>query len=211
MSKEKLSNWEKSKSLFNRAGVAAIDNVPKQVIDFLNTKVDKNNSNNKNLAGHLKEEYFYTNIPNFVNNFVCSQIINSPILQARFKEIKVLTENKPVIIHDLWINFQKKYEFNPLHDHSGLFSFIIFLKIPYDYEKELKYFKNTSFDYNVNSNLTFVFPAIDSEIFQLNIQVDKSFENKMLMFPAKLQHMVYPFYTSDEYRITVSGNIRFLV
>ena len=43
------------------------------------------------------------------------------------------------------------------------------------------------------------------------IDVDKSFEGKMLMFPAKLQHLVYPFYTSDKERITVSGNIKFYV
>ena len=27
------------------------------------------------------------------------------------------------------------------------------------------------------------------------------------MFPSYLNHMVYPFYTSDEYRISMSGNI----
>ena len=41
--------------------------------------------------------------------------------------------------------------------------------------------------------------------------VDKSFEGQMLMFPAPLQHIVYPFYTSDESRITVSGNIKLWV
>ena len=35
------------------------------------------------------------------------------------------------------------------------------------------------------------------------------FENKMLIFPANFKHEVYPFYTSDEERITVSGNIKF--
>jgi hypothetical protein len=39
------------------------------------------------------------------------------------------------------------------------------------------------------------------------IDVDKSFEGKMLMFPNSAYHTVYPFYTSDDYRITVSGNL----
>jgi len=43
------------------------------------------------------------------------------------------------------------------------------------------------------------------------LDVDKSFENKLLMFPASYNHQVYPFYTSDEERITVSGNVRFLI
>ena len=42
-----------------------------------------------------------------------------------------------------------------------------------------------------------------------SIPVDKSFEGKMIMFPASQYHAVYPFYTSDEERITVSGNLKF--
>jgi len=29
------------------------------------------------------------------------------------------------------------------------------------------------------------------------------------MFPSLLAHCVYPFYTSDDYRISISGNIKF--
>ena len=38
-------------------------------------------------------------------------------------------------------------------------------------------------------------------------ELDKTWEGHMLLFPSKLQHAVYPFYTSDEDRITVAGNI----
>jgi hypothetical protein len=31
------------------------------------------------------------------------------------------------------------------------------------------------------------------------------------MFSAKYNHLVYPFYTSDDYRITISGNFKFKV
>jgi hypothetical protein len=39
------------------------------------------------------------------------------------------------------------------------------------------------------------------------LPVDKSFEGKLVLFPGNMNHSVTPFYTSDEYRITVSGNI----
>jgi hypothetical protein len=39
--------------------------------------------------------------------------------------------------------------------------------------------------------------------------VDKEWEGKIALFPAKLNHLVYPFYTSDEPRISISGNIGF--
>ena len=43
------------------------------------------------------------------------------------------------------------------------------------------------------------------------LDVDKTFEGKMLLFNAKQMHTVFPFYTSDAYRITVSGNIKIKV
>ena len=37
--------------------------------------------------------------------------------------------------------------------------------------------------------------------------VDKSYERKIILFPGDTLHSVSPFYTSDDYRVTVSGNI----
>ena len=39
---------------------------------------------------------------------------------------------------------------------------------------------------------------------EVTLDVDESFVGKMILFDAKLPHIVYPFYTSDECRITVS-------
>ena len=61
------------------------------------------------------------------------------------------------------------------------------------------------------SKLSFIVFDSLGEISELNVPVDKSFENRMIMFPAKLQHLVYPFYTSDDYRITCSGNISYFL
>ena len=40
----------------------------------------------------------------------------------------------------------------------------------------------------------------------VDLPVDKSWEGKFAIFPSELQHGVNPFYTSDEYRITISNN-----
>ena len=40
----------------------------------------------------------------------------------------------------------------------------------------------------------------------MNIELDRNSAGKMVIFPATLKHSVYPFYTSDDYRISVSGN-----
>ena len=33
----------------------------------------------------------------------------------------------------------------------------------------------------------------------------------ILLFPSEMYHGVYPFYTSDDYRISVSGNFNFKI
>ena len=38
-------------------------------------------------------------------------------------------------------------------------------------------------------------------------RLDPSYEGYMVFFPAKLRHMVYPFYETEEPRISIAGNI----
>ena len=107
----------------------------------------------------------------------------------------------------------KKHEFNPPHDHTGAMSFIVFIKIPYDLKAEAKHFpmdkKKSQLSHT--SKLAFLNTLSDGKIFLDCVNVDKSFEGKMLMFPSAQMHTVFPFYTSDDYRITVSGNLRIKV
>lgn len=104
----------------------------------------------------------------------------------------------------LWVNFQNKYDFNPLHIHSGLFSFVIWVQVPYDIEEERKRYKT-----NGNETASFMFQyntalgGLDTEY----LHIDKSFEWKIAFFPARLNHGVNPFYTTDDHRISISGNL----
>jgi len=124
----------------------------------------------------------------------------------------------------IWINYQNKHEFNPAHQHSGVFSIVIFVKIPFDADEEEKefpphntpqqelnnYFSGEEFDNQRMLNLNGCFginaTTITGEIQTCNLHVDKTFEGSMLLFPATLMHYVYPYYTSDEQRITMSAN-----
>tara|TARA_A100001035_G_C27415521_1_gene334894 strand:- start:131 stop:553 length:423 start_codon:yes stop_codon:yes gene_type:complete len=110
-------------------------------------------------------------------------------------------------LKNCWVNFMKKYEFNPIHNHSGLYSFNIFVKIPYDLKEE--------FDSPRTQNINQRFPGCFSfycgnglgEFVPHVLEADKDWEQVIILFPSVTQHCVYPFYTSDDYRITVSGNL----
>ena len=206
-----MTNWEQDKIHLNKIGVATFDEVDTKIIDYLKTQIKKKNeleNFTKDLAGHIQDEY-QIKVTNDYSNYICDCIDNNPITINHSNKIDTLSKNCPIFLDKSWINFQKKHEFNPLHDHQGVFSFIIFMQIPYKLKEELKVYADANGQYT--SCLSFIFTDTNGSVVDKLCYVDESYLYKMLIFPAKLKHMVYPFYTSDKERITVSGNVRFLV
>ncbi len=182
----------------------------KEEINLLKGKVGHQN----NLAGNIKEEWdLVPSIPIF-NSYILS-LINKHESHLNYlsKERKkfIIEEKIPHLsLANFWVNFQKKYEFNPVHDHSGLFSFVIFVKIPYDLEKELKEGPGSLSNSNYTSCLQFHATNILGRPHVETVFVDKYYEGGIYFFNAETKHCVYPFFTSDDYRITVSGNLKWV-
>ena len=210
-----MTNWERTANNDYTLKNLCIPpfELPKDLFKWLKKAVmdakKENEKYNKSLIGYIKEEYVIKKWSKEFESFVI-QSVSHPYLQSVLKDLVILSENRPFYLDSLWVNFQKRYEFNPLHTHSGLFSFIIFVNIPYDLDKETKYFPTNS-EQSHTSKLVFVNNKFDGSFHEHLINVDKSFEGKMFLFRAKQTHMVYPFYTSDKYRITVSGNLKLKV
>ena len=206
-----MTNWEQDKIHLNKIGVATFEKVDNKIIDYLKTQIKKKNeleNFTKYLAGHIQDEY-QIKVTNDYSNYICDCIANNPITINYLNKIDTLSKNCPIFLDKSWINFQKKHEFNPLHDHQGVFSFIIFMQIPYKLKEELKVYTDANGQYT--SCLSFIFTDTNGSVVDKNCYVDESYLYKMLIFPAKLKHMVYPFYTSDKERITVSGNVGIFV
>ncbi len=110
-------------------------------------------------------------------------------------------------LHELWVNYQKKHEYNPTHNHGGVYSFVIWLKIPTRYEDQANL--DNCKDSNARCNSTFQFQYLDILGRQRNYAyaLNPEDEGKLVLFPSKLLHSVYPFYECDEDRISMSGNI----
>jgi hypothetical protein len=106
----------------------------------------------------------------------------------------------------LWINFMKHGESNPLHQHSGDISFVIFLEVPEELKNEKKKYIGT--DSSGPGGLIFMNGLGKDE---LNVDRHAVFpeEGMCFIFPASLNHMVTPFKTKKE-RISVSGNFNFI-
>ena len=221
------TNWELDSDNRDKLGMR-YGPLSEELFDWLRKKSfeakEIDSDATENLAGHLNQEYFIKsnqpyqrdcnvdNDENFLKfqDLLCVECFKSPLSQFSSSNY-ILTENRKLAIASLWTNFQRKHEFNPPHVHGGLYSFIVFVNIPYELENELRIFKNG----NVTSKLYFQTQAPlywnRSGILRVDMNVDKSYEGKMIIFPANLQHGVFPFFTSEDYRITISGNLVFKV
>ena len=117
-------------------------------------------------------------------------------------------KNYSINLDSLWVNFQKKGEFNPPHNHTGAYSFVIWMKIPTNYkeQKELAIAKNSSSDLKI-SNFSFLYNDISGKLREHIYPMSKNREGEILFFPSLLTHQVYPFYKDDNERISIAGNL----
>ena len=132
--------------------------------------------------------------------------------ESKFSDLgkRIPASNKhSYYLSNMWVNYQKQYEFNPLHDHTGIYSFVIWLQIPTEYkdQRELLIAKNTNSP--VISNFCFNYQNILGGSGEYVYEMSKEMEGTILFFPSQLQHTVYPFYNCEEDRISISGNIGF--
>ena len=99
----------------------------------------------------------------------------------------------------------KEHEFNPTHSHSGAFSFVIWVKIPFDYKEEQKVYPSVNECETAAFYFSYISPLGGQDVHYINL--DSDWEWSMIFFPARMYHGVNPFYTSDEQRISISGNV----
>jgi hypothetical protein len=151
------------------------------------------------LAGIIKEEYQYRNKEHYLPEI--AQVLG--VYDVAFQKWKSDPyERKPeYMLTALWVNYMKKHEFNPPHDHSDQLSFVIFLKVPEEITKEQEEYKGKS---GGPGSLSFLYGEGNRQ--SITYQSIRPKEGDMFIFPAWMKHYVAPFY-SDVTRISVSGNV----
>tara|TARA_R100000353_G_C6459605_1_gene183521 strand:- start:24 stop:659 length:636 start_codon:yes stop_codon:yes gene_type:complete len=169
---------------------------------------NKKENTSKTLAGNITSSYSLLDRGDWFFTNVCYPLICE--YGGRFGNLgssAPIRTGHPYCLNRWWVNYQKQNEFNPIHNHGGVYSFVIWMKIPYDSKKQNQ--KNIA--RNSNSPLISDFQFLYSDMLGRKstheYHLSSEYEGMMLFFPAKLDHQVYPFYDCDEDRISVSGNI----
>jgi hypothetical protein len=146
---------------------------------------------NHTLAGDIQNEF---------------QVVSEEALKAVTEELyhhmDILYPNRIQsldIEKDLWINYQKAGEFNPCHNHKGIYSFVFYASVP----EEIRQEHLNSYSGNTQKRGLIEFhSARTNDFIDLNPK-----ENDILVFENSHIHQVYPFYSNNT-RISIAGNIR---
>lgn len=175
---------------------------------------DKFTNFNSNLAGNIEKEFrldeSFEEILFPYTSLLSDEFDNLHSKNLHKKEIEILDREKQStnrVFTNTWINFQKKHEFNPIHNHFGEYSFVLWIQIPYDVEEELKLDNCVNSNTELNSLFSFTHLNQYGGIVTTPLKIDKTWEGTMILFQSNLKHEVYPFFTSDDYRISISGNL----
>ena len=206
--------------------LAQLFKLPQQMIDYLWERIDIVKKNpicrKKKLAGNISRSYELEDPQDLVvqhlEKIIFNQVDNPKMFEFIKREIKTIyrrVNNKEFRVEPylsgLWVNFQKKGEFQPVHSHNGTFSFVIWMDIPYNYKDECNLPNaKTSNKNNHGGNFSFLTASgTTREVKPTNIEMSPEMNGYCCVFPSDLCHQVYPFYTSDKDRISISGNISY--
>jgi hypothetical protein len=171
----------------------------KTEIDKIQNNWETSIPNNTLLAGNINREYGLVDCYNYAEQMLLPYMddYSSGFSYYKGRQFK---------LNSLWVNYQRKHEFNPMHTHTGVLSFVMWIKIPFTNEEEAKMAPGRYSNMFSPGNFQFVFTDTIGTVTKHLIPADKTYENTLVVFPSMLNHQVHPFYSSNDYRISVSGN-----
>ena len=187
------------------------DNIIKDIWTLIEEAKEKPIDMRNDLAGNIKSSIQLNLKSPITNNFtkeVLIKFIEKHIDSYGTPYRLQMEKGQGFNMNRMWVNFQRQTEFNPIHDHGGIFSFVIWLKIPTSFEEQKKLPIAVESNSNMSiSNFQLIYTDVLGTIRTFAYNMEKEAEGYMVLFPAGLNHQVYPFYDNDEERISISGNV----
>ena len=179
------------------------------------------------LAGNIENEFTYENIEDwlvpkmkpYINAYV--ELVDQWTGDNAFKHLMSNSSFENIMKGGLdpkveieiawymtmaWINFQKKGEYNPPHNHPCDLSFVAFLQVPKEIGEEHEALKDG--DNGSWRPGTIFFNYGEQLPFSVKSLGKYPERGDLFLFPGWLMHHVHDF-KSDVERISVSGNVMF--
>lgn len=190
--------------------------LPKEVLVSLSRRIDEIIKNPKKeidyssrLVANIKKSYDISDSKNMLEPYILELAKEYDKIYPGYTLSKdCVSKSTSVGIHDVWVNLQRPGEVNPNHCHPGIFSFVIWMYVPYTLEEQQQKLPGAP----VNGLFEFSYTQTTGTINHIALPSDKNWQGTCCLFPSSMQHCVYPFRSDDpnDLRITVAGNLRFL-
>jgi len=167
-----------------------------------------------NLAGQIKEELLIEpkllkkeNLLDFFGNMVQEYVHQCNLQQApsdQHQHIETVKNHIHVTMNSMWIVEQQPGEYNPIHTHTGCdVSAVMYLKAP-------NFLPSEKTKRDDDGTIYFIGSSSAKGKLKTNSLKVKPTPGAFFIFPAHLQHTVYPYKTTDDFaRRSVSFNASF--
>ena len=189
-----------------------------RVETYIKKSQEKPHSLKGGLAGNLsyshslkdEDDWFFNNVLQYcIRRYMDSF---PPLHEVTYHLQRNPTDNlspEDFELSTFWVNYQQKHEFNPVHNHAGIFSFVLWNNIPYKYVDEISQKFLAGCSRPEPASFKFTYPGPLGEFQSYHYCHEEEMNKKLLFFPSRLNHSVNPFYSTDEVRVSVSGNLDF--
>jgi hypothetical protein len=161
---------------------------------------------NLELVGNLQREFLITDSRESIEHLLTPLVEQLEADTGYAREVYINQHPGKFVLDDVWVNYQRAGEFNPVHDHRGVYSWVIWLDLPYTLKEEDAHVPWANPHKNFAGQFVIHYTDIVGNIKNYPLPTDQRMTSHCAIFPSRLRHSVYPFYTTDKYRISVSGN-----
>ena len=120
--------------------------------------------------------------------------------------LRVLDRPVNLKLSQLWVNWMGKYEASPIHNHEGVMSFVIWMRVPYTHEEEV--LARPHVPPHLNFGGEFALHYTDT-LGQIRSEFLPILDSALCLFPSGLNHSVFPYYSTDSIRVSIAGNFMF--
>jgi hypothetical protein len=162
-----------------------------------------------NLVGNIRREYRLTESEPHLETIaldLCSEYVKNYSYPANLEQVEGAHRLAQTWT---WANFMRAGEYNPAHGHNGVMSWVLWLQVPYLLADEDREWPTVSEDKRSVARFALHYTDAIGTINTQFIPVDRCYEGVMIMFPSAMRHSVFPFFTSQQDRISVAGNLLF--
>jgi len=198
---------------FHNPGVL-VDRLPDHIFQKVKEEIKEKRKNKINFDNRRKNSLQILSIKEiddtpYIEEFSL-YILNMFKVWCEQFEIPFDFNNQKVEIGHVWTNHMRCGEFAPAHKHIPSFAaFVLWIQIPYLTEEEKRvHYEQGKIDHtNRNGAFEFIYSKLNGELEVHRMALDKKDEGTIIMFPSNMIHLVYPFFSSDQERISIAGNI----